>query len=471
MSNVTRLSMIVAMCVGLPACSSNMTRFDYPVLGMNEGPAPESKKQTQFDKTYGQNDYKARNDYRSSDYQQPDYRQSQYKQDDYSRPDYRQSYDRKSFNQDYKSEYSTRRQSYKQYADNRDVYDTKGLDKRGMQREELPALNEQQRREPTYRYVPRKESTYQPVQQTQRSERVSSTGQHVVVEGDTLYNISKRYDVTTSEIRSANLMDGNDIKLGQRLKIPGLKKSSAGQYAKIDTGTETTLKAGSTYRVQRGDTVYNIARRAGVKPGDLAEANGLSDVSSVNLGQELTIPGKNRIEKPVRVASIDRKAGLKKAQSRKAPVPVRKKLVSRNKIKSVDSGARQRLTGGQRFMWPVGGRILSKFGRQKSGTINDGVNLSVPAGTKVKAAEGGVVAYAGNELKGYGNLVLVRHKNNWVSAYAHNSKLLVKRGDKVRRGQVIAKSGKTGSVHQPQLHFELRKGSKPVNPMKYLAMR
>jgi murein DD-endopeptidase MepM/ murein hydrolase activator NlpD len=92
----------------------------------------------------------------------------------------------------------------------------------------------------------------------------------------------------------------------------------------------------------------------------------------------------------------------------------------------------------------------------------------VPLGTSVKAAENGVVAYAGNELKGYGNLVLIRHANNWVSAYAHNDEILVKRGDQVRRGQIIAKAGRSGQASQPLLHFELRKGSRPVDPTKFM---
>ena len=114
------------------------------------------------------------------------------------------------------------------------------------------------------------------------------------------------------------------------------------------------------------------------------------------------------------------------------------------------------------------GRVISSFGPIPNGQQNDGINLSVPEGTAVRAAEDGTVAYAGNELKGYGNLVLVRHSNGYVTAYAHASELMVKRGDTVRRGQVIAKSGATGSVTAPQLHFEIRKGSSPVDPMKYL---
>ena len=124
---------------------------------------------------------------------------------------------------------------------------------------------------------------------------------------------------------------------------------------------------------------------------------------------------------------------------------------------------------GNSFRWPVRGRVISEFGAKPDGGHNDGIDLAVPAGTSVLAAENGVVAYAGNELKGYGNLVLIRHANNWVSAYAHNEEILVKRGDKVRRGQVIAKAGATGSVSQPQVHFELRKGSRPVDPTKFMS--
>jgi murein DD-endopeptidase MepM/ murein hydrolase activator NlpD len=121
------------------------------------------------------------------------------------------------------------------------------------------------------------------------------------------------------------------------------------------------------------------------------------------------------------------------------------------------------------FRWPVRGRIIAGFGQRPNGTENDGINLAVPEGTPIKAADNGVVAYAGNELKGYGNLVLIRHSDGFVSAYANASQLLVKRGDSVKRGQVIARAGQTGNVNSPQLHFEIRKGSTPVDPTKYLS--
>ena len=124
--------------------------------------------------------------------------------------------------------------------------------------------------------------------------------------------------------------------------------------------------------------------------------------------------------------------------------------------------------GAPSFRWPARGRVISGSGAMTNGQQNDGINLALPEGTPVHAAEDGVVAYAGSELKGYGNLVLIRHSNGFVTAYAHTSEIMVKRGDQVRRGQVIAKSGQTGNVSSPQLHFEIRKGSTPVDPTQYL---
>jgi murein DD-endopeptidase MepM/ murein hydrolase activator NlpD len=117
------------------------------------------------------------------------------------------------------------------------------------------------------------------------------------------------------------------------------------------------------------------------------------------------------------------------------------------------------------FRWPARGRITEGYRRGS----NDGINISLPEGTAVKAAEAGVVVYAGNEVRGYGNLVLIRHPNGYVTAYADNGEIDVKRGEVVRRGEVIAKSGETGNATSPQLHFEVRKGSTPVDPTQYLA--
>jgi murein DD-endopeptidase MepM/ murein hydrolase activator NlpD len=119
---------------------------------------------------------------------------------------------------------------------------------------------------------------------------------------------------------------------------------------------------------------------------------------------------------------------------------------------------------GRKFLLPVNGKLTARFGSVSNGLHNDGINIAAPRGTPVRAAQNGVVAYAGNELKGFGNLLLIRHANGWMTAYAHNDVLLVKRGDQVKRGQVIARVGSTGNVATPQLHFELRHNTEAVDP-------
>jgi murein DD-endopeptidase MepM/ murein hydrolase activator NlpD len=125
--------------------------------------------------------------------------------------------------------------------------------------------------------------------------------------------------------------------------------------------------------------------------------------------------------------------------------------------------------GGSAFLWPVRGRVLASYGTRADGTHNDGINIGAPRGAAVQAVDAGIVAYTGNELRGYGNLILIKHANGWISAYAHCDQILVKRGEKVTRGQVIARVGSTGNVSEPQLHFELRRGRQAVDPREFLA--
>jgi murein DD-endopeptidase MepM/ murein hydrolase activator NlpD len=127
------------------------------------------------------------------------------------------------------------------------------------------------------------------------------------------------------------------------------------------------------------------------------------------------------------------------------------------------------LPRGARFAWPLNGRILAGYGTAPDGSRNDGISIAAPRDTPVTAIEGGAVAYAGNELRGYGNLILIKHADGWISAYGHCDELLVKKGDQVHRGTVIAKVGATGNVNEPQLYFELRRGKQPVNPREFLA--
>ena len=124
--------------------------------------------------------------------------------------------------------------------------------------------------------------------------------------------------------------------------------------------------------------------------------------------------------------------------------------------------------GTDALLWPVRGHILASYGAKSDGTHNDGINIAAPRGAAIQAVDAGVVAYTGNELRGYGNLILIKHPTGWISAYAHCDQILVKRGEKVTRGQVIARVGSTGNVNEPQLHFELRRGQHAVDPREFL---
>jgi murein DD-endopeptidase MepM/ murein hydrolase activator NlpD len=125
-------------------------------------------------------------------------------------------------------------------------------------------------------------------------------------------------------------------------------------------------------------------------------------------------------------------------------------------------------TGATGMRWPVRGRVIAGFGASSGGKTNDGIDIAVPEGTAVRAAENGVVIYAGDGLKEFGNTVLIRHDDGMVTVYGHNSRINVSRGDTVRRGQEIALSGTSGSAESPRLHFEVRKDSTPVDPMTFL---
>jgi murein DD-endopeptidase MepM/ murein hydrolase activator NlpD len=223
----------------------------------------------------------------------------------------------------------------------------------------------------------------------------------------------------------------------------------------------------------------SIARHNGVTLTALAHANRLQTNSKLAIGDRITVPGGGHQvaaaqPTPVRpapapapqVAQPHTVAATKVASA----APVQTARVAKEEPRTTETVVKTAEPSGAMpsFRWPVKGRVIAGFGSKPNGTQNDGINLAVPEGTPIKAADDGVVAYAGNELKGYGNLVLIRHSNGFVSAYAHASELMVKRGDTIKRGQVIAHAGQTGSVTSPQLHFEIRKGSTPVDPAQYL---
>jgi murein DD-endopeptidase MepM/ murein hydrolase activator NlpD len=222
--------------------------------------------------------------------------------------------------------------------------------------------------------------------------------------------------------------------------------------------------------VRKGETLNTIAGIYHKPVAVIAQANSLAVKAKVRPGDRITIPDIKEASQatqagsepsaspaPTKVAMADSSQTVRVVE----PAPT---MASQDAVKNAEPAGS--LPG---FRWPVRGRVIVAFGPKPNGVQNDGINLAVPEGTPIKAAEDGVVAYAGSELKGYGNLVLVRHPNGFVTAYAHASDILVKRGEIVKRGQVIAHAGQTGNVTSPQLHFEIRKGATPVDPSQYLS--
>lgn len=255
-----------------------------------------------------------------------------------------------------------------------------------------------------------------------------------VGKGDTVYALSRRHGVSPRAIIEANnLRAPYYLEVGQRIILPRARH----------------------HTVARHETLYGISRVYGVDTYELARANNLPSPYRLAVGQRLTIPGHNDKGETVSTAAAQ-STPPKRPTSR---IKDQSRLVAIPKVPA---------STGKGFVWPVKGKVISRFGAKQKGLHNDGINIQAPRGTPVKAIENGVVVYAGNEIKGFGNLLLIKHADGWVSAYAHNDKLLVTRGRKVKKGQVISKIGSTGSVKTPQLHFELRKGRKAKDPQKYL---
>ncbi|MGA7486037.1 MAG: M23 family metallopeptidase, partial [Xanthobacteraceae bacterium] len=214
-----------------------------------------------------------------------------------------------------------------------------------------------------------------------------------------------------------------------------------------------------------------IARLYHKPVGEIAKANNIQASTTLNVGDRLVIPGAQAAAAKPSAAAPPAQAKPAVSAAAKGGEPVQSASVVAPVPDNLDKEAAKLAEGTgalPKFRWPANGRIIAGYGPTTNGQQNDGINIALPENTPVKAAEDGVVAYAGNELKGYGNLVLVRHPNGYVTAYAHAKELLVKRGDQVKRGQVIARSGQTGNVNAPQLHFEIRKGASPLDPTRFL---
>jgi murein DD-endopeptidase MepM/ murein hydrolase activator NlpD len=273
---------------------------------------------------------------------------------------------------------------------------------------------------------------------------VAPGGTYVVRRGDTVYSIARAHDLPIRSLIDTNgLRPPYEIKVGQRLKIP----------------------AGRFHVVQRGETAYSISRMYNVDVTSLTNLNRIPAPYTIKVGQKLQVP--SREPAPAASAPVAVAGGpvpLARPSGTAATAPAQ--TASNTTVKKDPLPSPPAATGS--FVWPVEGKILSTYGPKANGLHNDGVNIAAETGAPVRASQSGVVAYSGNELKGYGNLLLVRHDNGWMTAYAHNSKLLVNRGDTVTRGQTISLAGNSGSVVTPQVHFEVRQGAKAIDPQSVI---
>lgn len=285
--------------------------------------------------------------------------------------------------------------------------------------------------------------------------------------GDTVYELSRRHRVPVPAIiRANNLRAPYLLRVGQRIELP----------------------RGAQHKVIEGDTLYSVAQKFDVGVYELARLNDIGAPYTIKLGEILVIPAPEVAAKtaPARATPTARSAPQVTAKAKTPPSVVRPAVPPRTtKRVAVPPSSAGKIAvipprkpsapvpppparTGKGFVWPVKGPLLSSFGVKDGGLRNDGINIKANRGTPVRAAENGVVAYAGNEIRGFGNLLLIKHADGYVTAYAHNEDLVVQRGQKVKRGQKIATVGSSGSVARPQLHFEVRKGRRPQDPKKYL---
>ncbi|MEM6382320.1 MAG: LysM peptidoglycan-binding domain-containing protein [Pseudomonadota bacterium] len=328
--------------------------------------------------------------------------------------------------------------------------------------------------------------------------------------GETLFSISRRYGVPVAAIQQANgLQDASVVRAGQTIIIPTYsmaatpaqapqtaaqpvqrtasvprptpRPTSAARASTQQTAPQTVATSG-VHTVVSGDTAFNIARRYGMTVSQLASANGLSDPGAIRIGQRLNVRGGAAAQQVASTAPtlpvVSQTATAPRvtrtpaqevaARSYTPPQPPAQAEPEVASRQTPAAEPAQATESPLQFRWPIRGRVVSGFGTQVNGARNDGINIAVPEGASIRAAEDGEVVYAGNELRGFGNLVLVQHRGGYVTAYAHNSRIMVSRGDRVSRGEIIARAGATGDVDTPQLHFEIRRGTTPVDPAPYL---
>ncbi len=257
-------------------------------------------------------------------------------------------------------------------------------------------------------------------------------GVHFVEEGDSVYSIARAYGVTLRAVIDAN-----------ELTPPYL----------LYVDTRLAIPPPRVHVVRPGESIYSVSRQYAVDMTTLVRLNQIDRPHTIFVGQRLVVP-KSADDRPPQLQVADGPAprpSTNKIGTRLAPITAPPPMI------------------GDDFLTPVSGPVASTFGAKEDGLHNDGINIAAARGTPVRAAQSGVVAYADENIRGYGKLILIKHADGFVTAYAHNDRLLVERGDVVGRGQVVATVGSTGGAPTPQLHFEIRRGARAVNPGAYLA--
>ena len=276
-----------------------------------------------------------------------------------------------------------------------------------------------------------------------------------IQQGDNLLRIALNNNSTLREIATINnIKPPYKVYVGQKIKVP-VKNSSE---IKNSPNTKTTNK--EYYKVQKGDNLYSISRDTGISVGNLISYNNLKKPYNIYVGQKLYL--KNRKNNTNNVVQ-------KQAQEKKQVAKLEKVEQPKTQPSSTSTNTQSTQQSNALFAWPARGEIIKKFGKQANGDYSDAIHIKAPLGTPILSANDGEVAYAGNELKGYGNIIIVKHNNGWLSIYGYCDTMKVKVKDKVSKGQTIGTVGQTGDINEPQLYFSIRKGRVVMDPMKYLS--
>ena len=365
-----------------------------------------------------------------------------------------------------------------------DLYGTESVEDKvvyaGADDYTMPVQPEISHSEPIYGSEPVSvpEKTQESVVVTSRSD--ISEDVIIVERGDTLYSIAKKHNTSVDALAQANnLTQPYQLSVGQKLVLSDSEAVAPVQDILVVNKPVSVVKVTtrvelSDITVQPGDTLYSLSRKYTVPVNDLAVMNKLTPPFNLSVGQKLRVPQSGSVvatEKTTQVTSVTKTQQSATSVKKDETVATQSKPVqTTKKISSDPSKKLPKITerSSSKFSWPVRGKILSAYGAKSNGLFNDGINISAKQGTAVKAAENGVVAYAGNEVKGMGNLIIIQHSGGWMTVYAHMDSMNVKRGTRVNVGQKIGAVGKTGKVDSPQLHFEIRKGTKAYNPNNYL---